>query len=253
MVFCFFFKEHWVQPEAFCKNRPPLIDSSPHSTSDFATINQGLCKCKESVCTESAWLLLLNLNIAWQLKRTTLTGALISSFSHLPFVFIARPFFLILSSFSPPSPPLSLFFFFFIPAPCSAGDLWMAANGRVESPSQPLSLPDIHTQREVMQRDWDAQLKVEQRATKAAANGYTLHPTLRSGEEEREKNCLPRIKLHYQVSAVFAFNLKFASICGTFRGSITEREQLLLPLLLQSLFGNVRAEVILGCSHTNAK
>lgn len=55
---------------------------------------------------------------------------------HLPFVFVMFFFFFSLFSFLPP-----LFLF----SPCSAGDSWMAANGRVESP-QPLSLPDIHSE-----------------------------------------------------------------------------------------------------------
>lgn len=148
----------------YIKNNHSPTDSHPHATRDFATINQGLCKRNNSACTNTnnIWLLLL-LKLERRLAVETQPHHLRSnhSFFHLPFVFVDRVCACVSFFFSSPSP---------FP-PCSAGDLWMAANGRVESP-QPLSLPDIHSEK-VMQRDWDAQLRWNNGQHKAAANGYT--------------------------------------------------------------------------------
>lgn len=110
-------------------------------------------------------------------------------------------------------PPL---LFSVLPSPSSSpfprllctGDSWMTANGRVESHFLPPSFStDIHTQRGVMQRDWDAQqFELEQNArptircsqtdTRTLSAFLRLLPTSAAAKREN--------KLRYEVSFRFA-------------------------------------------------
>lgn len=117
----------------------------------------------------------LFLNFAWNHTGCTNLPFLPSSFCFYRSLF---------SFFSSPSLPFP---------PCCAGDSWMAANGRVESP-QPLSASLTSTREEwcsaTETRSWGGTTGNK----KAAVDGYTLAPDARALLHEGREHFLPRIK-----------------------------------------------------------